>query len=43
MLDITKNQIHVMDRLKPGETVVYSESESGGSSFFGSLKDALGL
>jgi hypothetical protein len=44
MLDITKNQIHVMDRLKPGETVAYSESESGsGGSFFGALKGALGL
>jgi hypothetical protein len=43
MLDITNNAIMVMDRLKPGETVAYSESEAAGGSFIGSLKDALGL
>jgi hypothetical protein len=43
MLDITNNKILVMDRLKPGETVAYNESESSGGSFFGALKGALGL
>ena len=42
MLDITRNEIHVMDRLKPGETIAYSESESSGG-FFSSLRSALGL
>ena len=42
MLDITRNEILVMDRLKPGETVAYSESESGGS-IVDALKNALGL
>lgn len=42
MLDITRNEILVMDRLKPGETVSYSENESEGS-IFDALKGVLGL
>ncbi len=42
MLDITRNEILVMDRLQPGETVAYSESESGGS-ILDAVKKSLGF
>lgn len=44
MLDITRNTILIMDRLKPGETIAYYESEQGESGgLMGALKSIFGL
>jgi sugar lactone lactonase YvrE len=44
MLDITRNHILIMDRLKPGETIAYYESEEAESGgLMGALKSIFGL
>jgi len=44
MLDITRNHILMMDRLKPGQSVAYREHDDGErGSFFDALKGAFGF